>query len=214
MAKAVTKAVGPRYDVHPGVAMVQKWVAGLKESTGRSLEEWIKVVRRDGPAEEKARRAWLTSEHGLGTNGASWIAARAGEGWRGGENDDPGAYLTAAAGYVEAMYSGKRSGLRPVHDRLVVLARGLGKDVRVCPCRTMVPLYRAHVFAQVKPGSNSRVDLGLALAKAKGRLSGRLIDTGGKAKGDRITHRIAISEVGEIDAEVERWLGAAYGLDG
>jgi hypothetical protein len=32
------------YSVHPGVAMVQKWVATLPEKTGRSLEEWIALV--------------------------------------------------------------------------------------------------------------------------------------------------------------------------
>jgi len=28
--------------------MVQKTIAGLKEKTGRSLEEWTKLVRKDG----------------------------------------------------------------------------------------------------------------------------------------------------------------------
>jgi hypothetical protein len=27
------------YGVHPGVAMTQKWIAELKQKTGRSLEE-------------------------------------------------------------------------------------------------------------------------------------------------------------------------------
>ena len=30
--------VKSQYDVHPGVAMVQNWVATLREKTGRSLE--------------------------------------------------------------------------------------------------------------------------------------------------------------------------------
>ena len=42
----------------------------------------------------------------------------------------------------------------------------------------------------------------------------RLLDTGGFAKKDRITRRIAIASVAEIDAEVERWLRKAYGMDG
>jgi hypothetical protein len=32
------------YGVHPGVSMVQKWVADLKEKTGRSLDEWLKLA--------------------------------------------------------------------------------------------------------------------------------------------------------------------------
>jgi hypothetical protein len=41
----------------------------------------------------------------------------------------------------------------------------------------------------------------------------RIIDTGGLAKKDRITHRIELNSVNEIDAEVKKWLRTAYGLD-
>src|SRR5579884_966636 len=73
------KASPPRspYDVHPGVLVTQKWVRELAEKTGRSLEEWLRLVRDEGPAAEKERRDWLKKEHGLGTNSAWWIAERA-----------------------------------------------------------------------------------------------------------------------------------------
>src|SRR5256884_7254396 len=87
MATARSRAL---YDVHPGVAMVQKWVAGLKDKTGRTLEEWIAVVKKEGPKDEKSRREWLKVKHKLGTNSAWWIAERAdGKG----EDDSPEAYL-------------------------------------------------------------------------------------------------------------------------
>jgi len=41
----------------------------------------------------------------------------------------------------------------------------------------------------------------------------RLIDTGGFARKDRITHRIEISSLQEIDEEVRRWLKRAYDMD-
>ena len=56
------------YDVHPGLAMYQNSQAALKQKTGRTLEEWIKFVQKEGPATEKERRAWLKAEHGLGMN--------------------------------------------------------------------------------------------------------------------------------------------------
>jgi hypothetical protein len=77
----------------------------------------------------------------------------------------------------------------------------------------MVPFYRNHVFAQIKPSTNTRVDLGFALAHYKGKLPKRLVDTGGLAKKDRITHRIEIKSVAEIDDEMKRWLKIAYDLD-
>ncbi len=42
---------------------------------------------------------------------------------------------------------------------------------------------------------------------------GRLIDTGGFAKRDRITHRIPITCLADIDDEVKRWLKVAYERD-
>ena len=89
----------------------------------------------------------------------------------------------------------------------------MGDDVKACPCKTIVPLYRKHVFAQIKPTTNSRVDLGLALTHYKGKLPKRLIDTGGLAKKDRITHRIGITSAEQIDGEVQKWLKTAYDLD-
>jgi len=77
----------------------------------------------------------------------------------------------------------------------------------------MVPLYRNHVFAQLKATNKTRFDLGLALAHYKGRLPKRLVDTGGLAKKDRITHRIELKSEDEIDSEVGKWLKTAYDLD-
>jgi hypothetical protein len=205
-------AVRPKpslYSVHPGVAMVQEWIASLPHKTGKTLEQWIALVKKSGPPTEQERREWLKKEHGFGTNGAWWIAERA-EG-KGAEEGDPAAYLKAAEGYVEEMFAGGKAGLRTIYDALLQLAFSLGKDVKACPCKTIVPLYRQHVFAQIKPATRTRIDFGFALKDQKA--TGRLIDTGGFAKKDRITHRIPISSVKEIDAEVKRWLKVAYDLD-
>ena len=196
------------YGVHPGVAMVQKAIQDLPARTGRSLEQWIKFIKKSGPKTEKERREWLKTEHGLGTNYAGWLAERA-EGK--GEDGDPEAYLRAAEGYVEKMFAGPKESLRPIYEALLKLGLSIGKDVRACPCQTIVPLYRKHVFAQIKPTTQTRIDLGFALKDMKA--TGRLIDTGGFAKKDRITHRIAITSLADIDDEVKRWLGHAYELD-
>lgn len=197
------------YSVHPSVAMVQDWIAGLPKKTGKTLDEWLTLVKESGPAGEKERREWLKKEYNLGTNSAWWIAERA-EG-KGEEDGDPDTYLKAAERYVEAMFAGPKAGLRPIYEQLLRMGLELGKDVKACPCKTIVPLYRRHVFAQLKPTTRTRIDLGFALGDRAP--TGRLIDTGGFAKKDRITHRIPITSLAEIDAEVIHWLKAAYELD-
>jgi hypothetical protein len=199
-----------RYSVHPNIAMVQKWIAELPVKTGRSLEQWLKLIEREGPADEKARRDWLKREYGHGTRSATFLAERScGKGL---EDGDPKLYLEAAERYVAEMFADPRARLQPVYERLLELGLGQGKDVKACPCLTIVPLYRQHVFAQIKPATNSRIDLGFALGSMPA--TGRLIDTGGFAKRDRITHRIPIATLDEIDDEVEAWLQKAYELDG
>jgi hypothetical protein len=198
------------YGVHPGVAMVQDWQAKLPEKTGKTLEQWIELIQKSGPPGEKERRDWLKKQFNLGTNSAWWLAERA-EG-KGTWDSNPEAYLEAAEEFVEEMFAAPKSALRPIYDRLLKIALKLGKDVKACPCKTIVPLYRNHVFAQLKPTTQTRIDLGLALGKTK--TPARLINTGGLAKGDRITHRIPITGLEEIDDEVKRWLKTAYELDG
>jgi hypothetical protein len=212
MARAKRAAGRSPYSVHPGVMMLQKWIAELKGKTGRSLDEWLALVRTAGPANEKACRAWLKERHGLGTNSAWWIAERAlGKEGKGIAEEDPETYLQAAEAYVEAMFAGPKTGLRPTYDALLALGLGIGPEARACPCKTIVPLYRHHVFAEIKPTTRTRIDLGLALKDTPA--TGRLIDTGGLEKKNRITHRIPITAPADIDDEVKRWLKIAYDLD-
>jgi hypothetical protein len=210
MAKSATKAARKSiYGVHPGVAMTQKWISELKQKTGRTLDEWLKLIRKEGPPTEIERRDWLKTKYGLGTNSA-WLLAERSVG-KGEEVGDPDAYLEAAEKYVEEMFSGKKEHLRPIYDALLKLGLKVGKDVKACPCQSIVPLYRNHVFAQIKPTTLTRIDFGLALGNMK--TPKRLIDTGGYQKKDRITRRFEITSLKDIDEEVKRWLKVAYDRD-
>jgi hypothetical protein len=210
--KPAAKRPAALYSVHPGVKMVQNWIATLQEKTGRTLDQWIELIQTSGPPSASQRCEWLQQEFRLAANTAAWLAQNVdGDStWDG----DPATYLRAAAQYVEQMYSGAKAELRPLYDRLVKLARALGKDVKVCPCKTIVPLYRRHVIAEIKPATRARIDLGLALQSTP--LSARLLAASpgsDPVKKQRITHRIAITSLADIDDEVRHWLGIAYDLD-
>jgi Domain of unknown function (DUF5655)/Domain of unknown function (DUF4287) len=197
------------YSVHPSVAMVRSWIDALSQKTGRSLDEWLRLIEEQGPPAEKERVAWLKAEHGMGTNSALWLAQTSLGTME--ENGDAESYLRRAVESVDAMFAGGKAPLRPIYDELLKLGLSLAPDVKACPCSTIVPLYRNHVFAQIKPTTKTRIDLGFALRDTAA--TGRLIDTGGFAKKDRITHRIPIASLTEIDGEVRRWLKAAYEMD-
>ncbi|HVT14433.1 MAG TPA: DUF5655 domain-containing protein [Fimbriimonadaceae bacterium] len=189
---------GSVYSPHPGLAMVARSRENLLERTGMSLEHWVERLVQERPADRKAQLAWL-KEQGITTNYAQWIVDEAAG--DGPENYDPDAL-------VEAQYAGKKEILRPVYESLLKEGFALGEDVKACPCVTFVPLYRKNVFAQIKPTTNTRIDLGLCLRGVEP--TERLLSTGGEAKGDRITHRIPVSSEQEIDDEVRSWLRRAY----
>ena len=206
---ATAKTACSLYSVHPGVAMMQKWIRELPKKTGRSLEEWIELTRKSGPSTEKERREWLKKEYKFGTNSALCIAERV-DG-KGTEEDTPEGYLKAAEQFVEAMFSGPRAALRPLYDQLLKIALGLGEDAKASPGKTAVSLYRNHVFANLKPSTNARIDVGLSLGNMK--TPKRLIDTGGYEKKDRITRRIEVKSKADIDDELKKWLKTAYKMD-
>ena len=197
------------YSVHPGVLMTQKWIGELKQKTGavprrvaRAHQE-IRPERRKGTPRVAQGRTRPRHQHRL-------VARRSAEG-KGGESGDPDLYLEQAERDVEKMFSGGKAHLRPLYDKHLKLGLKTGKEAKACPCQTIVPLYRNHVFAQIKPTTQTRIDMGFALGDMKP--TGRLIDTGGFAKKDRITHRIPITSMDDIDDEVKHWLKVAYDRD-
>lgn len=207
---AAHKAPTSRWGVHPSVDYSRAIIQNYEAKTGRTLDEWVAFTRKHGPKDEKARREWLKTEHQAGMNMSWWIAELAAG--RGYDALDPAAYLAEAERCYTAMFTDKKAHLLPISERLLELGWALGSDVKACPCKTMVPLYRTHVFAQIKPATNTRIDFGLALG-AQTPFTDRLLDTGGLKKKDRITHRIALETVKDIDKEVQRWLKVAYSLD-
>ncbi|HJW44012.1 MAG TPA: DUF5655 domain-containing protein [Geothrix sp.] len=209
---AIQSQVPCPYDLHPSVAHIQAILANLERNSGRDLAAWVALARKEAPADLRGCAAWLKAR-GLGGNQAGLVAQRACAASNHAFDDTPEGYLAAAPRYVDAQYARKKAALRPLFEAIVLRARSLGSDVKVCPCETIVPFYRRHVFAEVKPFA-SRLDLGLALGDPASVAdpSGRLKDTGGFRKRDRITHKLEIT----MDADLEGalpWLRQAYERD-
>src|SRR5882757_4567602 len=116
------------YSVHPSSKMAMNVIANMKDKTGRSLDEWVELVKKKGPADEKGRMAWLKEKHGLGTNYAGWITEVSFG--RGIEHIDPDIYLATAERYVKEMYAGKKEHLKPVYEALLKLGLNVADDVK------------------------------------------------------------------------------------
>jgi len=208
---ATSAAARPLYRVHSGVLMLIKWERELKDKTGRSLDEWSRFLNKQCKDLDRAARiAFLKNEHGIGSNSAWWLADRSLGELHPWDSTEDG-YLARCPELVDAQFAGAKAHLRPIGDALLDLCRTCGPDVGISPCETIIPAYRTHVFAQVSVPNRKVVRLSLAL---KGeRFTARLVDTGGTAKKDRLTHRVDIASIAEIDRTVESAIIRAYGPD-
>jgi hypothetical protein len=194
-----------RYSLHPGFAREQAYRDNLAARTGKTLEQWVALAKKQKLATVRERIEWLKSKHALTTDYARWVAEEC-DGGTGAAAYDPDAL-------VKSMFT-KKAALVPLYEKLLALGLAVASDVKACPCATIVPLFRKHVFAQLKPTTLTRLDVGFALGDPKKTpAKGRLLDTGGFTKKDRITHRIEVTKPGDIDATVERWLKVAYERD-
>jgi hypothetical protein len=119
--------------------------------------------------------------------------------------------MKSAAGetenFVDAQYTGKEA-LRPIYDALIAAVEGFGEDVEVAPKRTYVSLRRKKQFGLVQPSTATRVDVGINLKGVDP--AGRLEKSG--SFNSMVSHRVRLSEAGQVDEELINWLRQAYDM--
>ena len=175
----------------------------MKERTGKTLEEWVEVVKVSGidPLDQKSVRNWLKSEHGILQN-SQWAiadaAARA-AGW----------VRPSVEGYIDAQYQGEKAVLRPIFDALREIIVGLGEDVAVEGRGGYTPFVRKRQFAAVQASTKTRVDLGLRFKEAP---ESALLST--SSLPGQSTHKVGLSSVEDITDELVGLIRLAYEQNG
>ena len=172
---------------------IQSQARNIERATGRTIDEWVGLVKGTGKERHADILAWLKAEHGFSHGNANFVALTA----RRGSPDGGGAEL------VDAMYAGPKATLRPFHDQVIELTQGFGDDVELAPKQAYVSLRRSKQFGTVGPGPGGRLEIGLNLAGVEP--AGRL-----EAAAGMCTHRVRLSSTDELDAEVIGWLREAY----
>lgn len=173
--------------------VLQTMIDNMPEKTGKSLEEWFKILAKENIEKHGQAVKFLKTEHGVTHGFANTIVSLSKS------QNEPSEDL------VELQYKGKES-LKPIYEKLLETIQGFGEDVKITPKKTSVSMIRKHQFALIKPATKTRIDLGLKLkgVENKGRLEGS------GPFGTMCTHRIQITLDNDVDSETIDWLKQAY----
>ncbi len=174
-------------------------IAGFKEKTGKTLDQWLAIAKKSGAARHGVMVACLKSEHGMTHGFANMIALKH-------FKSDAGSLAEIGTDLVAAQYAGDKAALRPIYEALEKAIMAFGDDVEFSPKKSYVSVRRSKQFAIIQPSTRTRVDLGLNL---KGEpVSGRLEASG--SFNSMVSHRVKLERPADVDRQIAVWLKIGY----
>ena len=170
---------------------------GLHEKTGKTLEEWIAVVKKEKFEKHGEIIKYLKDQHNFTHGFANFVALKTRQSDAGSIPDED---------LIQNQYAKGKEHLKPIFDLLIKNINALGKDIEIVPKKANVSIRRKKQFALIQPSTKTRIDVGLKFKDKT--ISGRLKDSG--SFGSMCSHRIEINDVKDIDSEVLAFLKEAY----
>lgn len=176
--------------------MAAAMIANMKKNTGKSIDQWLKVVAKSSLAKHGEITKYLKSEHAVTHGYANMIAHEHLK------QDQPAA---SEDDLVETQYAAKPE-LRPIYDKLIKEISKFGKDLEIAPKRAYVSLRRSKQFALIQPSTKTRVDVGIQL---KGDEPTERLEASGSFNA-MVSHRVRLSTLKDVDKELIGWLKEAF----
>lgn len=175
---------------------LQTMIENLQKNTGKSLEEWIAIVKSENLAKHGQIVKFLKETHWFTHGFANMVAHRA--------NESDASSIPDSVDLIAEQYKGKEN-LKPIYDALIKEINSWGEDFEIAPKKANVSLKRKKQFAVVGPATKTRFEIGLMLKgeEATARLEAEKPNA-------MCTHKIKISSVDELDAEVYTWLRKSF----
>lgn len=169
----------------------------LKEKTGKSLKQWIAIVKPKGFEKHGEIVKYLKSEHGFTHGYANLVALKAREADAGSIDD---------ADLLAVQYGKGKEYLKPIYDKVLEMVMVFGQDVEVIPKKANVSVRAGRQFALIQPSTKTRIDLGLKYDQAPE--NDRILDSG--PFGTMCSHRVVLTSEEEADEELRDLLYEAY----
>lgn len=172
---------------------LQTMIDNMPEKTGKSLDQWKKLLAKQSFTKHSEAVKYLKTEHGVTHGFANTIVGLS-------KDDD-----NSEDDLVANQYNGKEA-LTPIYDALILAVGKFGDDITITPKKSSVSVIRKRQFVLIKPTTKTRIDLGL---KIKGQDPEGCLENSGPF-GTMCSHRIRLEKVEDIDQEVIGWMKQAY----
>lgn len=174
----------------------QTMIENLYRNTGKTLEQWVDIVKKQNFAKHGEIVKYLKEHHEFTYGFANLVAHKANETDAGSANNQDD--------LVARQYIGKEH-FKPIYDHLISEIRSFGNDIEIAPKNPYVSLRRKKQFATLNPATKTRFEIGINL---KGQ------EPSGKLEPEKpnamCSHKISLTDLKDIDKEVIGWIKSAY----
>lgn len=172
-------------------------IANIEKQTGKTLKQLTAALAKSGLSKHAEQRSFLMEQFGLGYGQANTIAHLA--------KGAPGASAPSAGGDpLDAIYTGKKADLRPIHDAVLAILGKLG-DFETAPKKDYISYRRKKQFLMVGPKTNTAVELGFGGKSLKAHARLKAMPAGSMCP---FTTRVA--SAAEVDALVKGWIQQSF----
>jgi predicted transport protein len=174
--------------------MAQSMRTNMLEKTGKTAEEWSKVVASSSLEKHGQIVKHLKSEFSVTHGFANLIA-----------HDFLNQGKTDEVDLVAQQYEKGKQDLKPIYDAIIQSLSDLA-ELEVSPKKTYVSLRRKKQFALIQPSTKTRVDIGINLKDEP--TTDRLEASGGF--NGMVSHRVRLTDLQQVDSELLGWLKKAF----
>jgi Domain of unknown function (DUF5655)/Domain of unknown function (DUF4287) len=170
----------------------------IEAKTGKTLAQLREVIAHSQLSKHGEVRSMLMATFALGHGDANTLAHAA--------KDAPAA--ATGADPLDAIYTGAKAGLRPLHDAVMARLSTLGA-FEIAPKKSYLSLRRKRQFAMVGPATKDQLEIGLNAKDLPAHARLKALPPGGMCQ-----YAVRLSRADEIDATLMRWVQTAYDAAG
>jgi predicted transport protein len=182
--------------------MESAMIKNLPKKTGKTLEEWIRLLKSKGPKGRNAQMNWLKKTKGLGHFQADTIIKRM---------ENPHSEYEDIDSIMRILFKGNNYKTKGIYEHLKQKIIKLGPDVKEKISKSYISYYRKKQFLIVKPYKGS-LTLGFSLPED---FRHKLLSPAGTSLGgsSRIRYKLVVNKKNDINADVLALIRAAYKIN-